>query len=694
MVDYKKLCAALLSMALCFSAAAPVSSAFAEESGAVQDNAEAQVVESGNLSYYPLGDGKAVLVSIKSEGDTLDIPDKADDVAITEIDANALDGVGASVINIPAGIEYISAENPFTRCENLTAVNVDGGNAEYCSVDGVLYNKDKTALLCCPAGVKGDSFTIPDSVTSVGVAALYDTQFRSISVPAGVTEIKRHAFSYCAELASIDLSGTAVEYIGDMAFASCEKLSDVKLPDTLTELGSGAFALCGKLTDITLPEKLQAVGQSAFQGTGLSRIVVPASVEGIGYCAFGYDKDENPIEDFVIVGENGSAAQKYATDKDEEYGIENNFQFVSSEAQAAIDEYEALDTKMEGDFEYAEIDGSAALIFCYSSDNEIVVPAELGGLKLTAIRDTAFYGCPAQKIVIPDGVETIGAMVFPASVAELTLPGSLKEIKDKEPFIACTSLTSVTVTEGDGGFSSQDGVLYNKDKSKLVAYPIAKADESFKAPSSLKEVGYSAFCNNLHLKKADLTGVESIATYAFDGCAALENVIFSKTLKTVGNDAFYGCPNLKSVRLYDSIEVIGDYAFGYIYDASSLEENETQDALEAYLGAEQEEKKDGSVLLDGFRIYAPKGSLGYKYAQACGIETVTDTVRIGEKNVSIPFLCTVGGILLAVLLAAAGVLTGKKIKARKEEKKKAEARAKAAEKLRRKKEEQKEEETE
>ena len=307
MVDYKKLCAALLSMALCFSAAAPVSSAFAEESGSVQGNAEAQVVESGNLSYYPLGDGKAVLVSIKSEGDTLDIPEKADDVAITEIDAKALDGVGASVINIPAGIEYISAENPFTRCENLTAVNVDGGNAEYCSVDGVLYNKDKTALLCCPAGLKGDSFTIPDSVTSVGVAALYDTQFRSISVPAGVTEIKRHAFSYCAELASIDLSGTAVEYIGDMAFASCDKLSDVKLPDTLTELGSGAFALCGKLTDITLPENLQAVGQSAFQGTGLSRIVVPASVEEIGYCAFGYDKDENPIEDFVIVGENGSA---------------------------------------------------------------------------------------------------------------------------------------------------------------------------------------------------------------------------------------------------------------------------------------------------------------------------------------------------------------------------------------------------
>ena len=332
------------------------------------------------------------------------------------------------------------------------------------------------------------------------------------------------------------------------------------------------------------------------------------------------------------------------------------------------------------------------LIFCYSTEENVSVPAQLGGLPLTEIMGYAFYNCTAATLTIPDGVETIGEYAFPTSLKSLTLPGSLKELAGTEPFIACSELAEINVTDGSGEYSSENGVLYNKDKSKLLAYPLAKADESFTAPASLKEVGFSAFCNNLHLKEADLTGVETIATYAFDGCAALNKVVLGKSLKSVGNDSFYGCPNLKSVRLYDTIETIGDYAFGYFYDPSVLEEQE-QPSIEDYLGGEQEEEeKDASVVVDGFKIYAPKNSLGYKYAKACGIEVVTGTIPIGGKNVSLGFLYTIGGIVLALILAVAGVFTGKKIKASKEEKKRAQAKAQAAERLRKKAEEKEDKE--
>ncbi|MBQ8960334.1 MAG: leucine-rich repeat protein [Ruminococcus sp.] len=688
MVCYKKLIAAAVSLLLCGVSALPAAPVLAEEESAVAQ----EILSSEGFSYVLDSSGNAIIIGMDAKDGTVDIPSSLDGHTVTELDADAFSDTDASVVEIPASIQYISTENPFTRCESLTAVNVDGANEDYCSVDGVLYSKDKTSLLCCPPNTEGSSFAVPEGVTAIGVAAFYNCKFTKITLPGSLTEIKRHAFSTCEELTAADLSSTKVETIGDMAFAQCSALSDVKLPESLTVIGSGAFALCGSLTEIELPDGLTQIGQSAFMATGLSRIVIPSSVEEIGYCAFGYDEEENMDESFLIVGDSGSAAEIYATDTDEDYGIANNFQFITTEAQNAIDEHAAADTKIVDDIEYAEENGEAVIYFCYSSDTSVTVPAQIDGLKVTKIKDYAFYSCPAEVLTLPDSVETIGAFAFPPTVKELNLPGSLKELAGEEPFISCTELTAINVGQGDGEFSSLDGVLYNKDKTKLIAYPIAKPDESFTAPAGLKEIGFSAFCNNLHLKRADLTGVETIATYAFDGCAALNYVKLSKSLKTVSNDAFYGCPNLKSVRLYKEIETIGDYAFGYLYDPSSIQQTD-EEQLYDMLGLDDgSEEKDASVVNEGFKIYADKGSLGYAYAKACGIETVTGTVLIGEKNVSIGFLCTIGGIILAIILGIIGFFTGKKLKAKKEEKKRAEARAKAAQKLREKKAEQEKEE--
>ena len=690
MVCYKKIIAAAMSLLLCGAAALPAQIAVAEESQVSEQQQE--ILSADGFSYVLDSSGNAIIIGMDAKDGTVDIPASLGGAPVTEIDARAFSETDASVVNIPASIQYISTENPFSRCESLTAINVDPANKDYCSVDGVLYSKDKTALLCCPPTVEGSSFAVPEGVTTIGVAAFFSCGFSEVSLPKSLTEVKRHAFAECEKLAKIDMSGTAVSAIGDLAFSGCTVLSEVKFPDTLGSIGSGAFAVCPALTEVELPQYLKSIGQSAFMGTGLSRIIIPSSVEEIGYCAFGYDEEENMDETFLIVGEAGSAAQTYATDTDEDYDIANNFQFITTEAQAAIDEHAAANTKTVDDIEYAEENGSAVIYFCYSDQTSVTVPAQIDGLTVTKVKDYAFYSCQAETIVLPDTVETIGQLVFPPTVKELTLPGNLKEIAGDEPFINCTALTAINVGEGSGEFSSENGVLYNKDKSKLIAYPIAKEDESFTAPASLKEIGFSAFCNNLHLKKADLTGVERIATYAFDGCAALSSVKLSKSLKVVGNDAFYGCPNLKSIRLYKELETIGDYAFGYLYDPSSVEQTD-EEKLYDMLGMDDGgQEKDASVVNSGFKIYADKGTVGYAYAQASGIETVTGTILIGEKNVSVGFLCTIGGMILALILAVIGVFTGKKLKAKKEEKRRAEAKAKAAERLREKRAEAEKEE--
>lgn len=136
---------------------------------------------------------------------------------------------GLKSIVIPADVTSIG-RMAFWGCENLTSINVLGGNSNYCSVDGVLFNKEKTTLIAYPANKSGDSYVIPDSVISIG----------------------EDAFSLCLNLESITIPN-GVRTIGENAFGGCLSLKSITIPNDVTTIGDAAFLECVNLTSIFYP---------------------------------------------------------------------------------------------------------------------------------------------------------------------------------------------------------------------------------------------------------------------------------------------------------------------------------------------------------------------------------------------------------------------------------------------------------
>jgi hypothetical protein len=146
---------------------------------------------------------------------------------------------------IPNSVTSI-ASDAFLSCSNLAAIEVEGSNTAYSSVEGILYNKPQTALHTYPAGKTGVSFTIPD----------------------GVTGIWNYAFSGCS-LAEVTIRNS-VTSIGGSAFYSCSSLASVTIGNSVTSIAGNAFYSCSSLAEVTFegPIASSSFNTSAFYGLG------------------------------------------------------------------------------------------------------------------------------------------------------------------------------------------------------------------------------------------------------------------------------------------------------------------------------------------------------------------------------------------------------------------------------------------
>lgn len=133
------------------------------------------------------------------------------------------------------------------------------------------------------------SITIPDNVSSIGIAAFQDCiSLTSITVPAKVTTIGKNAFTGCTGLITCTFSSPSVlTSIGNSAFDGCEKLTSIAVPESVTTLGSWIFQNCTSLTSLTLSSLLTSLPESLAAGcTKLTSITIPASATSIGKSAF------------------------------------------------------------------------------------------------------------------------------------------------------------------------------------------------------------------------------------------------------------------------------------------------------------------------------------------------------------------------------------------------------------------------
>ena len=681
MFGYKKIMAFTASVLICMTAIFPAVAVYAEDETTTEIASE-EITEnysedngnitSGNFIYSVVDDNSICLEGYTGTETDIIIPDTIDGLTVTEMSGKAFGDTPDQpyeTISIPASVTYISEDNPFIYCTSLREITISPENTEYTVEDGVLYTADKKLLVCYPPLMEGKSFTIPEGVTEIGLAGIYNTKLEEIKFPSTLEYIRNFGIGGNTKLKSANMSSTKIDKIGVAGFGDCTALSEVIFPDTLYKIGTGAFLGCSSLAEVTLPESLAVVEQYAFTGTAMKSIIVPDSVTSIGYGAFGYEDETTPVDNFLIIGSYDSQAYVYSKDSDEDYGYKNDFDFTTPEAFNEQAEYNALDKDIYNDFEYTAINGEAIITGYYGVDLTIEVPEEINGMTVTRIYTSAFESSNAEEIIIPESVKTIDKLVFYGceylknltikgaetigesafvmcnALENITISGNCKEIQGDEPFMSCLNLQSINVTDGDGAYSSENGVLYNKEKNTLLAYPISKTDKEFKVPDGVKEISVSAFCNNNLLEKVDLSGVEKIGAYAFEGSKSLSKAELSDSLKSIEMYAFADCPKMNSIRVYKNADEISDYAFGYCFDDSGNSAG-----------------TDNMMLVDGFKIYADENSTAYDYAKACGIEVVSGTVEIGGKNVVKGFLWAVGGILVALIAGISGFAIFKKAK--------------------------------
>lgn len=163
---------------------------------------------------------------------------------------------------------------------------VSADNANYCSVDGVLYTKNMDTLVAYPNGKTEKKFVTDDKVENIGPAAFIYTLVEKVFL-SNVHAIEDQAFCQSGFLKNVTLSDNC-SYIGNMSFAYCSKLTNIIIPDSATIADEGAFACCFNLEKVVLPSSIEKVSDMMFvYCLNLSEIYIPASITSVEQSAFG-----------------------------------------------------------------------------------------------------------------------------------------------------------------------------------------------------------------------------------------------------------------------------------------------------------------------------------------------------------------------------------------------------------------------
>ncbi len=196
------------------------------------------------------------------------------------------------------------------------------------------------------------------------------------------------------------------------------------------------------------------------------------------------------------------------------------------------------------------------------------------GNGVTTIGDYAFFGCDSlTNVTISDSVTTIGNSVFREcdSLTNVTIPNSVTTIGDYV-FFYCDNLTSINVDSDNKYYSSDSyGVLFDKNKTNLILYPIGNTRTSYTIPNGVTTIGDHAFyfCNSL-ISVTIPDSVTKIDEYAFSACDSLLSVTIPDSVTTIGDYAFAFCNSLTSVAIPDSVTTIGKYALRDCFSLANI----------------------------------------------------------------------------------------------------------------------------
>ena len=170
-----------------------------------------------------------------------------------------------SEITIPASVNEIR-NAAFRKCDSLTKINVASANSTFSSTDGVLFSKQKTLLICYPAGKAGSSYTIPEGTAGIGGYAFSGSKnLTTVTVPAGVIFEDDNTFEDCAKLQKVIL-GEGIETISNCTFLNCTALKEIVIPASVTSILYEVFDNDTNLKNVYFKGAPPLIASTAFKG--------------------------------------------------------------------------------------------------------------------------------------------------------------------------------------------------------------------------------------------------------------------------------------------------------------------------------------------------------------------------------------------------------------------------------------------
>ena len=293
------------------------------------------------------------------------------------------------------------------------------------------------------------------------------------------------------------IHGFPVTEIANDAFHRHTNLTSVVIPNGVTSIRKSLFDGCRALTSVTLPDSVTSIEDFAFKFCGnLTNVTIPNRVARIGTSAF-----------------HGCASLSGVT-------IPSSVISIGSVVFSGCIKLTSI-----------TVDAKNPV---YSSDDGVLFNKE----------KTCLISCPGGKegrYTVPGGVIGIGPLAFhgSTSLTSITIPASVESISPSA-FSSCMGLIFITVDMANAAYSSDDGVLFNKEKTALVCCP-SRRYGSYAIPDGVTSVGNSAFAGCKGLVRLIVpAGVTTIGGGAFQGCLGLTSVCFEGHAPALGPSAFLG----------------------------------------------------------------------------------------------------------------------------------------------------------
>ena len=410
----------------------------------------------------------------------------------------------------PDAVDYVESTHPVTSVPTTADETTDpntGGQQEgtlYFSSDGngglliTSYEGNDLRQIEIPAEVEGFPVTgiganvfanhteiedviLPETIRTIGAGAFAGSGILALTIPASVAEIGDGAFSECEQLSSVVIDD-GLTVLPENAFAHCDQLSTVTLPNSLTSIGDYAFTGCSSMPSIDIPDSVSVIGESAFSFCeALYEIDLSDNIRSIGattftYTAF-YDTPDNWQDGVLYLGNCLLSAE---------------------------------DT-LDGD--YTVRDGTRT------------------------IAALAFSECKnLSAVYLPNSLQYIGESAFSGCthLTKADIPASVVEI-GRSPFVFCSSLNGISVSPDNAYYYTDAyGVLYDKEQTLLLQYPMGLSLAAYTVPDSVDNIGKAAFCGEEQLEQITLpAGLRLVEDMAFFMCLNLDRVVYA------GGDALW-----------------------------------------------------------------------------------------------------------------------------------------------------------